>query len=549
MAILAEYQLCSGLSSIDRSFMTLPNSTSTAQQQGRWQAAFEVLAILAVFYLAAGWAPPDVNEAHYLSKAKHYWNPAWCQNDFFCNSADAHQVFYWTFGWLTRWLSLTGAAWVGRAATWTMLAIGWRHLSTALAQRRFMAVLTAALFVTFNTQSLQLAGEWVVGGVEAKGPAYGLVFFGLGELVRGRWASAWLLLGAATAFHVLVGGWSLVAAGVAWLVAGSERPTLLATLRACAMAVVIALPGVAPALALTSGADRATVAQANQIYVFERLVHHLAFSAFPWQNILSFAGVLVVFCFFAALGPRGPEERRLRWFVGGALAIAVCGVLIENGLRGQPATAAALLRFYWFRLADAITPAAASLAIGHWLAAPNAASRSFVRLAVLATAILVAGGYLGTTVKLRCYDLKYPGPIADWSLDEPEAWWEVCDWVRENTPENAVFMVPRMAATFRWRTNRAEVANWKDIPQDARSLLAWRERIRDLYERQSPDGNDKWRSLNAAGAERLIELGKKYGAEYVVTSNYTPLPLKRVNPPNPVYAVYRLPTIADSNTH
>ncbi len=72
---------------------------------------FEVLLIFAVFFLHAGWAAPDVNEAHYLSKAKHYWDPAWCRSDFFCGTADAHQFFYWTFGWLTRYLSLPAVAW------------------------------------------------------------------------------------------------------------------------------------------------------------------------------------------------------------------------------------------------------------------------------------------------------------------------------------------------------------------------------------------------------------------------------------------------------
>ena len=60
----------------------------------------------------------------------------------------------------------------------------------------------------------QMAGEWVVGGVEAKGIAYVLVFLGLDSLVRDRWNRALLLFGAAAAFHVLVGGWTAVAAGI-----------------------------------------------------------------------------------------------------------------------------------------------------------------------------------------------------------------------------------------------------------------------------------------------------------------------------------------------
>ena len=72
---------------------------SLAAVQPLWRAILETLLIFAVFSLHGAWPVPDVNESHYLSKAKHYWNPDWCRNDFFVNTADAHQVFYWTFGW------------------------------------------------------------------------------------------------------------------------------------------------------------------------------------------------------------------------------------------------------------------------------------------------------------------------------------------------------------------------------------------------------------------------------------------------------------------
>ena len=60
----------------------------------RVQAGFETVLVFLIFFIQGAWPVPEVNEAHYLSKAKHYWNPQWCDQDFFCNSADAHQVFY-----------------------------------------------------------------------------------------------------------------------------------------------------------------------------------------------------------------------------------------------------------------------------------------------------------------------------------------------------------------------------------------------------------------------------------------------------------------------
>src|SRR5205823_738056 len=102
-----------------------------------------------------------------LAKAKHYWDPSWCPSDFFQNTADAHQVFNWTFGWLTLWLPLPAVAWMGRTITWCLLAWSWRQLSFALVPRPMFALISAGLFLAFN-QRCQMAGEWVVGGFEAK---------------------------------------------------------------------------------------------------------------------------------------------------------------------------------------------------------------------------------------------------------------------------------------------------------------------------------------------------------------------------------------------
>ena len=163
-----------------------------------WQTTAEVLLIFAVFFLHGAYGVPDSNEAHYLTKAKHYWDSDWAAGDVFLESADAHQVFYWTFGWLTLWLSLEQTAWVGRVATWLLLAWGWQRLSMAAVSRRWIAVLTAAVFVGLN-ENAHMAGEWVVGGIEAKGFAYALVFFALEQLVRGRWALPFPLVPAMTA--------------------------------------------------------------------------------------------------------------------------------------------------------------------------------------------------------------------------------------------------------------------------------------------------------------------------------------------------------------
>jgi hypothetical protein len=74
-----------------------------------------------------------------------------------------------------------------------------------------------------------------------------------------------------------------------------------------------------------------------------------------------------------------------------------------------------------------------------------------------------------------------------------------------------------MCATFHWDTGRNEVASWKNVPQDAVDLVAWWQRMQDLYATDEPPPSPRWReSLARLGADRLRQLGAKYHAEYVI---------------------------------
>ena len=169
------------------------------------QTCVEIALIFAVFAVFGGWPIPDSNEAHYIGKAIHFWNPDWIPNDDFLQSKDAHWTFYVTFGWLSFFCSPYWMAWLGRAVTWLLLAWSWRRLSYALLPIRWLAIPTALVLACY-VDTFHMAGEWIVGGVEGKSFAFPFVFFGLEAMIRGRWHRTWIFLGIASAFHVLVGG-------------------------------------------------------------------------------------------------------------------------------------------------------------------------------------------------------------------------------------------------------------------------------------------------------------------------------------------------------
>ena len=349
----------------------------------------ETALILLVFAAVAGQLPPDVNESHYLTKAKHFWNPAWCPNDLFLSSSFSHWLFYIAFGWLSKFLSLSAFAWVGRILTWTALAFAWQRLSQSIIQLKWFSVLSAMFFLLLN-ERFHLAGEWIVGGFEAKGFAYAFVMLALAKLGEKKWHQVWPLLGIASLFHVLVGGWALLAAAFSFALCnrskrGNKFPTAAVLdharthWRSIAIAVGLIIAAALPPLLADRDASPADTALAHSIYVNVRISHHLTFSAFPANHIARFS-LLLLFGTWLSVWIKNDSKslsRRLQplvWFAVGTLIISYAGLML-SGFAEQndwaSTRAAGLLRFYWFRIADFAIPAVLSLAcclvLSKWL--------------------------------------------------------------------------------------------------------------------------------------------------------------------------------------
>jgi hypothetical protein len=497
----------------------------------------EVALIVLVFFILAGDPPPHVNESHYLCRLKHFWNPTWCADDLFLESTDTQLVFIWMLGWITNWVSLPATAWIGRVLAWTLQAWAWQRLSWRLVPSPLASVLSAALFVTLNART-QLAGEWIVGGVEAKCFAYALVLFALRELLDRRWNRVCILLGAATAFHPLVGGWSAVVCGAIWALpkAHARRSIPSAGLIGGGL---LALLGIVPALSLTWNEPADIIAEASRIYVFERLPHHLALLTLPADEVtlrLICHGMLLAATIGMAIALRLHPVVGIVQFALGAAALAVVGLTIELASSHDQLFAARLLRYYWYRLSDFAAPAAAALAASTLISRAMVHRKPYGTWMLLA-AILLSGWHLAGVARQR---MLHRLPPADARMADFDAWISVCEWIAENTSADAMFLTPRLNHTFKWRTGRPEVVNRKDIPQDARSILEWDRRIKDIYYYESPTGSvGPIDSVGQLGTERVRELAKKYHADFVLSDRTQLLALPRAYW-NEEYVVYRI---------
>ncbi len=511
----------------------------------------EIGLIFLVIFLSAGCPPPDVNEAHYLAKAKHYWNPEWCRRDPFLQSADAHLVFYWTFGWITQFASLPATAWIGRVITWLGLAWAWQRLSWTLFPRKLVSVLFAGGFIALMHWG-HMAGEWVIGGVEAKGFAWIFVFWAWYELLAGRWTRTFALLGGSSAFLVLVGGWSVVAAGFACLLM-PRRPAVKELLPGLLIGAVCALPGVLPALALTQGVDPEIARQANRIYVFDRLPHHLVFHRFPHLFMARQAVLLIGWlAAWRWLSRHSAHEKLTTLFCvcSGGTVLGILGAAIDQSLLFFPDLSASLLRFYWFRLSDIVIPMAAVLSVLWWIEILRRSRPQRSDLVLCASIVAVTISmfvlYLDHRRDPRSRAHRQimisQSDDMDVVLANEQDWIRMCHWVSQHTDPDALFLTPRYQQTFKWYAGRAEWCSWKDVPQDAASLVDWWHRQQEVYLPTIRGGG-----LLGLGEQKLMQVAQVNDIDYIVVDRQRStgwLPLPRVYPvqpsDNPSYFVYQV---------
>ena len=510
---------------------------------------FEITLLVLIFISCAGDSAPMVNESHYLIKAKSYWVPEWCERDPFVASGKAHLSFYFTLGWLTQIVSFESAAWIGRIVGWLIVATGLSHLSWNLFRTSFLSIPLAVLWMA-GIEWGNLAGEWVFGGIEGKVPAFGFVLAALGDMVRRRWSRTWILLGCASAFHVLTGGWSLIAAVIAWWFTERRLENAKRLLGwPIALGGLIALFGLLPALQLQAGATAEESAKAARIYAYYRLPHHLVPSSFHLSWYLRHALLLTLVTFIGRRFYPPASFRSLSVYTISAFSFSCVGLIIGLMISWNPDLAAKLLRYYWFRLADAMIPLFfACLVINLY----RNGNRRVVGFAYALT--LLCGIGIATQAILRNHSRIPPAASSRIlgfdrdasSIEQQEAykdWVAVCNWSRRSSHVEEIFLTPRHQQTFKWYAQRSEVANWKDVPQDASSLIQWHERFQELYPQRLG-----YRRITIQYPD-LRKYREKYGVRWMIVDRRITgerLPLIQVYPVgkerNSTYAVYELPS-------
>lgn len=538
---------------------------NTAPSVTRWTVCEWLLILLSFAVFASIRSPiPGVNEPHYLTKSRHFWDSSWCSRDPFLQSANAHYVFYATIGAGTRILTFEQTAAVGRLLGWALLAAGWCALARQLLPMRWGGLWSAWIFLGFAAIG-NWSGEWVVGGIEAKVLSYGCVWLSLAAALQGRVLPAAAWAGAAVSFHPVVGIWNTAALLSAALLDDWRIWRLCARIRwrrwaaSGLMWLVCAAPGLVPAVVMLRGANREQSYAADYIQVFYRLAHHLDPWQFSAQGYIGYAILLALSAVFYMVWARSSASWSMAVrYVLAAVLIAAVGVAIRavpevaslvrqwnvlpaargwlDGWIAYKPHLAGLLKFYPFRLADVAVPWVASLLLTlaitqcwkRWSPLPNVGTVARGRL-WQSIPWLVFGSCFAAAIVLPAID-RHPSRL---NAREFAAWVDACQWLERETPADALCFAGNEGWALKWYASRAEYLSRKDCPQDAPGIMAWNERFKIIAR-----WSDRY-SQQGFSRAAIRELRQQTGIDYVIANKFGPLEIPPVYR-NGTYQIYRL---------
>ena len=520
-----------------------------------------VMALISLRWLFAGNMGP-VNESDVLPLARQHVDPNWIPGDWYLNQPTSYRLLFesLTGNLIVLWGFLATSL-IGRLVCYALVSTAFVQIGEKLRLKFLPLILAVELFIWGQTQGV-VASEWILGRLESKSLAYGFVLLALWLLLEGRYRWMTLLLGLATSFHVLVGGWSfLIAIGTLALDPNSRSKLIRQSGWLLGIYGIASLFAIQPVLTQLFTSTPAFTISPSAIYVFLRLPHHL--NPFIWS--LGFIRLVLVLVAFwtvgrilrqqaRAAGREMQEERQSAFEAQMQLARFTWVSLIPFlvGLLVTPFDQeGSLLQYYPFRVGDVMLPLATYLltasALRQGLSGKWQRRAISISLSLLVVIGIVQTGLLGSQLwALR----QFPMPMAD------AAFKELCDWVKQETPAGSpVITSPVDFVEFTWMAERPTVAKYKLLPQTKTGILEWYERLADLNGGSFPvikrlrtvDHRAKLRAelrqnyyqLSPTQATALMD---KYQANYFMTLTKHQLPFP-VAYRNADYLIYSRPNL------
>lgn len=497
------------------------------------------------------------NEIDVLPLAKQFADPSWITTDWYLNiETNYRYLFQIIFGQAIVHFGFLATSIIGRLICYALVAYGIVLLGEKL-RLSLTYLLLATVIVTYQG-SFQgaIAGEWFVGGLEAKAVAYGLITIAIPLMLYRRYVLMTLLLGLATSFHVLVGGWAALTTLGWFCLRPQERLLKLGQHIWLLLAIYLASSSfaIAPVVQQLLTPSPSGNISPSFVYVFLRLPHHL--NPFAWHPLLwieFFVYLLLwILCMVSLYKDVQKNNCNLEYYARLELSeftlIALipffAGIVIAFFDRQGE-----WLQYYPFRFGDVMLPLTTCLLIACNLQSKFSLQNHKFRfwLAALLGCILFTqtGIFAQRASAFQDFPTQQQDVNPQWKL--------MSNWIRTHTPKDAkIISHPWKLANFTWMTERATIVKLKMFPQTPESIVEYYQRLNDLSAGALADiyfGDEKLdqrktvKAISAAFSNlttaQVTQLMYKYQSNYFLTdeSHHLDLPIVHTQAPYVLYGL------------
>ena len=512
--------------------------------------------LIVALFLSLGFILEDnmgrVNEVDILTFSRQHLDPNWLEGDWYYNLPAGYRTpFVFIFGSLATQFGLLFTSIAGRFFGYVLLGIGLTFLAKQIKLSLLGLLLVMTLFLYVENDQGLVAGEWLTRGIEPKVIAYGFLFIGFGFLLKRFYIWMALFLGLATTFHILVGGWSVLAIIIfLWLRdrgSFTKFPNYLFIGLAYLLASLPALPHIIKQLSLE--VPNTLEVSPSFIYVYLRNPHHL--NPLSWSNDWWLKPLIYFIIFGLTLvfmsrkrEAFSPQHFDLGILAGTLMIPFLMGVIVSPfDQQGK------ILQYYPFRVGDVMFPLITSFLLVSALekCGKGIAKKIFffLGIAVLTVTCVIQGqDFYETSIELKNFPSEAQSVNPQWK--------EMCYWIRDNTPIDSLFIShPVEGVSFSWLSERGTIAKYKLMPPSSLPVLEWYQRLDDLsgeinpWETQGKRNLDKddFATAMSEGYNRLTtkqvdDLMAKYEANYIVTSPQHQINLPMIHQ-NSRYVLYQ----------
>ncbi len=415
-----------------------------------------------------------------------------------------------------------GIVCLGRLVSWALFAWALVSLARVLRLPPWSVVVGCLVWI--------LAGQTVVAcgspleGFQPKSFSYPLLLFAIAFTLRGQHVRAGLAAGAATAFHIIVGGWACMAIALAMLL-DRKSYSYRSIVTFCLATAPFIVPSVA-AIGLfhvggTSAEDRALIDQVYVTFAWPVCCDPVYFLS--TKRVFVALGVFLTTPFVLRLWSPKPTARFLSTFVG------MLVLFFAVGLVARALDQYWLLKVYPFQLANGL-PSLFLCMFGLALFGEQRPTARWGRVVWIAGIVAAlwfvdegeAAKYVRNIPKelrLRSVIRGAPSRFGD---DVPASRLQLYAWIKRNTPRESIFVTPYLPEFWTY-AERAQVAAFRHPPHDHR-FLDWMARLRELN--RSKDfrevGYDIKEELDwnegKLPISELVRMRDEYGAAYYIAT-------------------------------